>query len=177
MKKLLIAILCAVMVFALTFATFGAEMGRETDICGYPGDDPACLDDGGNCSVSLGELGDMISGFLYSLADAVPEVVASVEEALPEIVSDLKDTIDEEAQSAKDALDGLLVQMGITPDGDEYGLDPDGTDAIDEGTMESVQGLADQISGMISGFAAADDVQGMLMGGWTVNTEFTSQLS
>ena len=181
MKRFLAAILCISVVFAMTFTAFGAENGRGTGYCG----DEGCPE------ISLSDLGDALSGLLSDLSDAIPEIVASVEEALPGAVSGIKDAIDERAESEKAALDSLLEMLGITEDSSS---DPDAAGVIDESTRESLQQLADQVSGVLGGFAAAggedviiddlandpgaaDDGQDMIVGGWTVNTEYTSQLS
>lgn len=185
MKKLLTAVLCVIVVFSMTFTAFGAQNSRYSDYCGNS--------DG--TSISLSDVGDALSGFLSDLADAVPEVVASLEEALPEIVSGMKDTIDEKAENAKDALDAILEQLGIASD--ESDADMNIQDAVDESTKESLQELASVIGGFVASGVddpsaddttddVADDVadvedenggETMLVGGWTVNTQFVSQLS
>lgn len=198
MKKLLTAILSITVIFSMTVTAFGAQSSHTPK--GSEQEDPSAFslgDLGDALSGFLHDLADAVPEVVDSVEAALPEIVSGIQNAISEGTDGAQSVLDTISGQIGSTQDGFIQSESgdLLP-----GTEENSQDVIDESTKESLNDLIGQITAALGGTTAssedavvseevendlisalteegADDGQAMIPGGWSVNTEFTSQLS
>lgn len=144
MKKILIFLLSAVLVFSLTVPAMAGSLQNGKNPSGDSftfGDLIDLLQGSDNKEEKESDLSGILSEALDGLKEALPGIISSVEEALPGIISSIQESVPE-IESGISELDPASA-FGITQD---VQLSPE--------EEEELQNLLDQLTGILGGAAA-----------------------